>query len=143
MTSKKRRGHGGSVYSDMSAWADGAALFHKKFEASFATREKVPRYERRLQLREVKPLLVYSLMNEFVSPRPNGFYTFLGQGFPGDNLVWWDFFMSSGPHLIAILNGANGLEAQIYSEPEGFDVEKFLMNNIARYHDRVHARIKG
>ena len=93
-----------------------------------------------VRLDKADPRLIYALLVEFIAARPNGFYTLVQDRLPVDNMVWWDFFLANEDHLIDISNGVNGMEAHLYSVPDGFDPERFLLASTSRHRERVNKR---
>lgn len=124
---------------DVAAWTSGIDAFKKRIAKSredtgWAAPTAIVRLEK------ADPRLIYSLLVEFISPKPNGFFTVLQQGMPVDNMIWWDFLLACEDHLIAILNGVNGMEAHIFSVPDKFDPERFLLASTSRHRERVTKR---
>lgn len=124
---------------DIAAWSSGVDAFTERVRRS---KEDEPALAptKMVRLDRVNPRFAYALFVEFISPKPNGFYTVIQQGAPADNMIWWDFFISTGPHLVDFMNGVNGMEAHVYSAPDGFDPERFVLASTQRYSARINAR---
>jgi hypothetical protein len=125
---------------DIAAWKDGFDLYAARAKQSTKEDPSPMVPSKMLRLRRVDPRLAYALFVEFISPHPNGFYTQMLQGLPVDNPIWWDFFLGHEEYLIDISSGVNGMEAHIFSAPEGFEVERFLLASTAKYESRINAR---
>jgi|GEM_PF-2466447 len=127
---------------DIADWTDGARETSAALQA-VAKDHAIP-VKRMVALEGLRPAEVYALLTCFISPKPNGFYTFLGQqqeGMPGDGLIWWDFALTSGDVLLTIRSGVAGLYCDIWNGPEVFDPERLLESNIQRHNSRIKAQL--
>jgi hypothetical protein len=91
----------------------------------------------------IDAIRLYALLKKYISPQPNGVYTLLQDGYPLDNLFWWDFLLECDKGFIHIWRTPQVLEAQYLVEIEDFDLERFLKDNLSKYHSEVDDTIKG
>lgn len=94
-----------------------------------------------LKLTKVKPVDVYALIDSKLGGKPNGFYTSLIEGYPLDNLFWWDFIIESEIGFINIIRSSARLEVQYILSDASFDVEVFLVKNIEKYKRDISSQI--
>ncbi len=116
-------------YYDIKIWNKKPEKFYNNF---------LDRDKSKIQTEMVSPLNVdtvklYALLKTFISPTPNGFYTFVQKGLPLDNMIWWDFILESDKGFIQIWRTTSIIEAMYYFEDGVFDLNKFLHTNISKY----------
>jgi hypothetical protein len=124
-------------YYDISNWTQKPT----KFFDYIGNRDKS-----KLKMEFVSPLSVdtvklYALLKSKISNQPNGFYTFVQQGLPLDNMIWWDFVLESDKGFIHIWRTTHVLEAMYYLEGESFDLNRFLHLNIAYKMEDIQSTI--
>ena len=134
-----KKSRSATVYDDIAAWTSGVERFKERTRATGA--QAAPMCNR-IRLDGLSSLRCYALFVEFIAPQPNGLLTFfIREGTkPAENLVWWDFVFATPKHLVTVHSGADGLAADVYEAPAGFDIERFLARNCERHRARVDAR---
>ncbi|MFT3934416.1 MAG: hypothetical protein QM726_12415 [Chitinophagaceae bacterium] len=124
-------------YYDISTWANNP----KKFFEYIANQGKSD-----LKVEFIRPLKVdtaklYALLKSKISQQPNGFYTFVQNGQPLDNIIWWDFALECDKGFIQVWRTNHIVEAIYHFDGGDFDVNKFLHTNITKYIDDVQKMI--
>ena len=124
---------------DIAEWEDGRKLAadflrHKADESATAVTGGTV-------VSGMDPREVFALMKCFVSRTPNGPMTFMIDGMPLDNFVWWDFVMRSGETLLWLQRTSQRLEVNTLGAPTGWDPVAFLADNIDAYRERIAVEI--
>lgn len=126
-------------YYDIKHWTDKPDKFFQHISNRDKSKIKME-WQTPLNIDTVK---LYALLKTVISPQPNGFYTFVQQGLPLDNMIWWDFVLESDKGFIHIWRTTAILEAMYYFEDGEFDLNRFLCNNINNYISDIQKAIES
>jgi hypothetical protein len=124
-------------YYDIKNWNDKPYMFYKYI----SDKKKSP--NAKILSLEIDVVRLYALLKNFISTKPNGFYTELQTGMPLDNPFWWDFVLESDKGFIQIWRTSARLETLCVVEDKEFDLRKFFELNINRYKDKINNSIKS
>ncbi len=92
-----------------------------------------------VEFKDIDILNLYSLLKVTVAPEPNGFHSIVREGFPMDNMIWWDFLFECPKGFVHIWRTANLVEAMYSVDVKGFDLASFLQDNIKRHITKIQA----
>jgi hypothetical protein len=118
---------------DISSWNNRPLKFLEFMSEKNRKRKKSERAE----FADIDILNLYSLLKITVSPEPNGFFSLVREGFPIDNMIWWDYVFESEKGFVHIWRTANLVEALYVVNDPTFNLGKFLENNIKKHIDKI------
>lgn len=126
-------------YYDIHNWKESPAKFYDYFKNRSKSKYKVE---------FVTPLIIdtvklYALLKLKVSSSPNGFYTYVQEGLPLDNMIWWDYILESEKGFIHIWRTSHVIEAMYWFENGQLDLAKFFHQNIKQSIDDIRKVIKS
>ena len=124
-------------YYDIHTWTEKPNKFFKYISNKDKSKIKLE-WQSPLNIDTVK---IFALLKDTISQKPNGFYSFVQQGLPLDNIIWWDYVLESDKGFIPIWRTASVLEAMYHFEDGNFDLNKFLHSNINKYSKNINDTI--
>lgn len=120
--------------NDIEKWSNKPEIFMEKFLGDPEKRDKVYRHDlRELKIDHIK---TYCLLKAKVTKEPQGVYTMFIQGFPIDNLFWWDFILESEKGFIQVYRTQSKIE--VMTNIKDFDAKKFFEYNLKKYKSEVN-----
>lgn len=125
-------------YTDIKTWCNKP----DKFFEFVLKKEKPIGLTTMVRPLKIDSIQLYCLLKHFISPNPNGFYTFLQQGLPLDNLFYWDFILECDKGFIQIWRSPQFMEALYMVDIPDFNLEEFLKINLAKYRKEIDETLK-